>query len=467
MRLIAGGAALVAAGLVLLLLYIDEDEKGSGSRSSGGDPIAAVKPCRQTRDDGSKALPPTLAHTGRAGHETRSADDFVGSVGVNIHLGYPDTPYARHDAVRDKLRQLGVRYVRDTAVPGQPAVYRTMRALAKSGIRVNLLVGDPLRRHGSGSLEQQLTLVKRQLLPAVASLEAPNEFDNQGYANWRPVLREYQQCLFDLVNSDRALAHLPVVGPSLIDLKSYGRLGNMSRYLDYGNVHSYPGGAPPDDDSQMRFDLQQAAKVAGSKRIQATETGYHNGVNTQAADHPPASEQAAAVYLPRLYLDYFRRGVARTFAYELIDEHPDPQRNHPEADFGLLRNDLSEKPAFTALSRLTGLLSDRGPSFRPSTLRYSVEGAPPSLRGLALQKRDGSFYLALWNAVRVWDPNKGSPLNPPDDEVRLTLRGVASRVETYRPNESGAPVLQLSNVRSLRLRLSPSVTIVKIVPRRR
>jgi hypothetical protein len=448
------------------LAALRENDEDTVDPQAGGPQASAVKPCRHNRFPTSAAPPPAVHPPDPSGRKATSADAFVESVGINIHLGYTNTPYARHDAVREKLARLGIRYVRDSAVPGQLAVHRAMRALASSGIRVDLLVGDPLRRHGSGTLEQQLTLVKRQLLPAVASLEAPNEFDNQGYANWRPLLRDYHRCLFELVKSDPALAHVPVVGPSLIHLASYGRLGDLSRNLDYGNVHSYPGGAPPDQDSQMTFDLDQAARVAGQKPIQATESGYHNAVNTQATGHPPASEQVAAVYMPRLYLDYFRRGIARTFAYELIDEWPDPSHTNPEGDFGLLRNDLSEKPAFTAVRRLISLLSDRGPGFTSGTLDYSVEGAPRTLRRVLLQKRDGSFFLALWNAVSIWDPNQASPIHPATDRVVLKLRDPARRLEVYRPNVSGTPLVRRSNVRSLELPLSPSVAVLKIVPTR-
>src|SRR4051794_28615698 len=56
------------------------------------------------------AAPP---EAGADAHRARRADDFVNSVGVNVHLGYTNTPYRRHDLVQKKLRELGVRYIRD------------------------------------------------------------------------------------------------------------------------------------------------------------------------------------------------------------------------------------------------------------------------------------------------------------------------------------------------------------------
>jgi len=42
-----------------------------------------------------------------------SADKFVDSVGINVHLNYLDTPYANFPQVLQALQLLGVRHVRD------------------------------------------------------------------------------------------------------------------------------------------------------------------------------------------------------------------------------------------------------------------------------------------------------------------------------------------------------------------
>jgi hypothetical protein len=425
---VATGAALVVIALWLLFLGDDEQRR-----------------------------PPTAAPA------AKPADNFVESVGVNVHLGYTDTSYDRRGIVKDKILELGVRYIRDGLSPGRHAVYRAWRALASHGIRVDLIAGDPLRRFGTGPLEDQLAIVKRELPGAVASLEGPNEYDIQGDPNWVSTLRDYQRRLYQQVKSDTALAGIPVVGPAVVRRESYEQLGDISRWLDYGNMHPYPGGSPPDRDSEMNQVLAWTTLNAGSKPIQATETGYHNGLNS-ASSHPPTSERAAGIYMPRLYLDYFRRGIARTFTYELLDQHPDESRENNEANFGLLRNDFSEKPAFVALKRLIALLRDPGPGFKPDSLNYSVEGAPSSLRQVLLQKRDGSFYLALWNEVSVWDPATRKPLRPNDGRVRLIFTEPVQRVEVYRPSRSERSLERRSSVRSLGLRASADVAVVKITP---
>ena len=45
-----------------------------------------------------------------------SADGFVDSVGINIHLHFNDTAYANFPRVQQALKDLGVRHVRDGLV---------------------------------------------------------------------------------------------------------------------------------------------------------------------------------------------------------------------------------------------------------------------------------------------------------------------------------------------------------------
>ena len=113
----------------------------------------------------------------------------------------------------------------------------------------------------------------------------------------------------------------------------------------------------------------------------------------------------------RIFLEYFSRGVARTFAYELVDAGPNQRRPEIRTS-ALLRNDLSEKPAFIALRDAIATLADPGPAFSPESLDYSLGGGQADLRELLLQKRDGSFYLALWRAT-AFGTQSPEPLNLP------------------------------------------------------
>jgi hypothetical protein len=405
------------------------------------------------------------APAGAAAVPARPADSFVESVGVNVHLGYTETPYAREAAIRDKLLDLGVRYVRDGISQGRPDVYRRLRELAQHGIRANLIVGDPLERWGVGPLDAQLDLIARELAPAgaVASLEGPNEYDIQGEDNWVGPLRDYQRRLFEGARARPALSGLPVLGPTVVYRENRDRLGDLSAWLDYGNMHPYPGGNAPDRDVHLEDEFRLASKNSAADPVQATETGYHNGTASDVG-HLPASEQAAGVYMPRLFLDYFRRGVARTFAYELVDQRANRDNTDSEGSFGLLRSDFSEKPAYTALKRLLRLLSDRGPHFEARGLDLTVEGATTGLRQVLLQKRDGTHYLVLWRAAPVWDPRLRHGLASERGAVRLSVNGAAPALVVHRPNESAAPVERHAAGAPADLVVGPEVTVVEIGP---
>jgi hypothetical protein len=149
----------------------------------------------------------------------------------------------------------------------------------------------------------------------------------------------------------------------------------------------------------------------------------------------------------------------------LLDQFPDRSRENLEANFGLLRNNFSEKPAFKAVKHLIALLRDPGPAFKPGALDYSVEGAPPTLRQMLLQKRDGTFYLALWNEVSVWDPAAGKALPASSAPVRLRFGEPVRSVEVYRPSSSGRALQRRGAARALKLRASAGVAVVKITPR--
>jgi hypothetical protein len=115
--------------------------------------------------------------------------------------------------------------------------------------------------------------------------------------------------------------------------------------------------------------------------------------------------------------EFFRRGFARTFKYELVNEG----RPGSEGVFGLLRNDLSEKPAFRAVKNLITILSDKGPNFEPASLNYALDDHVDDIRQLLFQKRNNDFYLMVWLELSSWDANAQKDLYPPAQEVLLTL----------------------------------------------
>ena len=200
-----------------------------------------------------------------------------------------------------------------------------------------------------------MATARDRLQGSLDALESSNEYDLRGGADWATDLRPYQQHLYETAQADPYLSTLPLIGPSVVRWSQQDQLGDVSELLDYGNIHSYPDGYFPE--SNLGSHLANATGLSGSRPVMATETGWHTALNWTDS-HKPASEQAVATYMPRLFLEYFRRGVARTFSYQLLDHWQNPELDERELHFGLLRNDLSATPAFVALRNTISILGD-------------------------------------------------------------------------------------------------------------
>jgi hypothetical protein len=372
-------------------------------------------------------------------HPAREADAFVDSVGVNTHLHYQGTVYDTgfESIIRPKLLASGIRHVRDGAYTYAGAgpdtfYYQRCRELAAAGIRFDLLTGIQTMATDATDYSR-LPEVEDWCGGAVESFEGANEPDAQtipaGQPDWVTQTIQGQQALYAAVRGSPQTWQVAVLGPAVA--WSPQALGDLSPYLDYGNWHPYPGGDCPGcgDVYGQTLDTWLPAYMgpSGDKPMVASETGYNNAVNAPAGGNRPVSELAAGAYIPRLLLEDFNRGIARTYLYELIDVRPNPGADQPDANFGLLRNDGSEKPAYRAVQSLLWLLDDPGPAFAPAALDYALTGDTDQVHSTLLQKRDGRFFLALWLERSTYDT--GARPNAADDVgARRDLRVHNQRV---------------------------------------
>jgi hypothetical protein len=408
------------------------------------------------------AISPASAATVTA----KSADSFVESIGVNVHLGYAGTPYTEHFATTEqRLEELGVRHVRDELYPNATAQYQAIHELATHGIKSTLILGDPTEP--PAALGEMLGTLKTTLAGSVDAVEGPNEYSTRGGTGWEAKLRAYQERLWNGIKGDPALASIPVLGPSIVH-NDQQKLGDVSAFLDYGNIHSYPEGGPPEEKVDQFIEKAQKYN-SKAKPIFATETGYTNATNwtpTGPGENKPVSEEAAGIYMPRLFFEYWNDEIVRTFSYELVDEHADPDLKEREDNFGLLSNELTPKPAFTSLQNTIRLLSDPGPQFTPGSLAYSLEdgGAKP-LHSTLLEKRDGSFYLALWRLQSVWNLETKKEESPAAEPVTVAFpAGLTASYAVYEPSVSAVQRSSGGPTQALTLSVGPGVTIVKLVP---
>jgi len=368
----------------------------------------------------------------------RSAAGFRDSVGVNTHVSYFDTAYGDWARTVQRLDALGIDHLRDGAYGNQApqwhdwnAAYDQAVALAAAhGKRFDFAMGGP--GFGGGSLEDLAQAVAGPLRPAAETLEAPNEFDNSGLADWPTQLRTYIQALHDRAKGDPALSPLPIIGPSFAQGGSTTRMGSLADAVDLGNLHPYTGGQAPTQ-AHVSQELASAAIVSGDHATMATESGFHNAMRASSGQ-APVPEDVAAIYTLRTLLEHFEAGIQRTYLYELIDEKPNPAADDPEQHFGLLRNDFSLKPAAVALQNLLTVIGRPGPSDQSRSVDLTLAGDTSGVRQLLLQDGPAHYRLLLWQSGSLWDVNQRLRAHLPSRSLAVTLPATA--VTAYQPVQS-------------------------------
>ncbi len=387
------------------------------------------------------------------------------SVGVNLFLAWIDTAYGDFPTVRSRLHELGVRYIRDGLCPTCSYNVNRLNQLSAEGIKANIIVGT--LAGGDAQMNATLNGIRDKVRGAVISIEAPNEPNLTGDPQWIQHAREYQQRLFTRVNSEPALAGLPVLSPAVGYPATTNQLGDLTAWADKGNFHPYPSAFQPYHDlAVLRF---QAAGATGSKPLVATESGYHTDLGTTGGNLP-VSERASALYSPRLVLEGFRGGVERTYFFQLADPWTDaskpPGLPLTENRFGLLRADLSRKPAFLSVRNLLRAVdADSAPVAAPGGLHLGFDSAPADLRQLLLRSADGTYSLVLWRAVSVWSASNRVDLFPASDRVEVALGDRISLARRFNPVDSGEEQQRWTSPSRLAVDVGGGPVVLKLTPR--
>jgi hypothetical protein len=81
-----------------------------------------------------------------------------------------------------------------------------------------------------------------------------------------------------------------------------------------------------------------------------------------------------------------------------------------------------------------------------------------------MQKRDGSFYLALWVNLPVYNPANNTTINVAPQAVTVTLDSGYEVQSNSSINGNGVLSTVSVNSDAYNLDLSPTVTFLKIVP---
>jgi hypothetical protein len=423
--------------------------------------------------------------------EAASTSEFLDSIGVACHLNYGWTPYKDFHTTKKLLVASGIRNIRDGGA--DPIAITRLRAMRAAGIRVTWVLDPtegvtPNPAYWTAAPRYTMAHFLKDVLGVTVAdyVEVSNEIDIF-YANkhwhmhdssplsadpkspyfWGPYILALTRDTSRSLKADPAFSSIHLLGPSFGGISAGVPDGSLYDLVDMGTFHPYmyrgnisaPSGIAYDgvpsyfvqttqptvyiDEYPTYFrDFQGPYKLgAHQKPMVATETGYYTGSSQYSI-----SELAQAKYIPRIFAEYFRHSIAKTFIYELLDEGGDGEMEH---SFGLVRADLSPKPAYTALQSLTALLQDGDHSFAPGELTYGFNPAPRGsftrtqyAHDLLLQKSDGEFFLLIWHEIS--DANRTDrsgtavmgtdiDVNPPALEVTITLpdRIVSATLYTY------------------------------------
>ncbi len=393
----------------------------------------------------------------RAAKSTRS---FVDSIGINTHFGNAESPLNAYADPRigAKLAALGVRHIRDHTNNdlGLKLVDELHR---KHGIQATLVLGETTRSPGD-----LVKLLKTH--PAYEAIEGLNEpdFTNRTYKTFAddraknefPATRAFQDEMYAAIKADPKTKGIPVLSPAM------GRSAKSQFLLpiscDIAAMHRYPweGKTAMEPSFGLEEAIANMAKLRGDRPLWATESGYYN---EPAAHARSAPEEVAGTYMPRLVAEFFNRGVARTYLYELADQGPDKAER--EQNFGLLRHDMTEKPAYVALNNLIELLSEpKAKPFSAGSLDVTLSPDAPTVHRTLLQKSDGTFCLLLWQEVLSYDATTKRAIDNPPVEVVLSLTEPFN-VRIFLPNDSTKPAATHRAAKTINLSAADRMLVVE------
>ena len=441
------------------------------------------------------AAPLGTAAAGAAGTTAVSANDFLNSIGVCVHVQHGQ------DASKlvAPLKYLGVRNVRDGADQNYD-MSGLITLHQQAGVRVAFGPGsgasDRFLDRRSGRTNNALTATiaaARQLAQAGALLavEGPNEPNNFGgvtyqgqtsgvtNGTWMPVAK-FQRDLYRAVKSDAVLKRYPVFGASEMGAETDDvglqfltippgancLMPNGTRYADYANVHNYVCGHIKGLVDNQAFQAASPANVPGFDGLFANHgntwrkhfAGYPESrlaalpkVTTETGwwtDNTISGDDIQGKVFLNVFLDQCKAGWKHTFIYEMMDD--------PDGSCGFYKSDYATaRKSADYLHNLTTILADAGSLPTPGELNYSISGQPATVHDLLLQKSNGAFELAVWG-----EEAKGT------NRVTVNLGGTCASVKIYDPTIDVSPVQTLSNASSVPLALSDHPVIIEIAARR-
>ena len=410
--------------------FVDLPTDDPGSGVSLGAPLTSF-----TASVGSKvSVFKITSGDGRAGLVPQRARAFTDSLAVVVHPGSPDYQ-AKSSQIVPWMNQLGATKARvgwgwqgQLSTDGGQA--RTiMDAMAAAGKKFIAVMPSNTDPYNAATLQEVISsrLAELDLWASnLLVLEGPNEPNGKDRttAQFAPTMKTVQPWFFSecrrlfptvKVGTCALIGYLAKRDCAALATDSDGRPFIDS--ADYVSFHSYYGDNRPvirpnyydlpepaessTTEARLWFTVNDLARrgsnppLSSGKPIITTETGYHNYLAGGDTDTGAGvTEAQAATLMPLVWASQFAAGIPIVTLYELLDESDKPPGD--EQHYGLVRADGTVKPAFTAIARVSELVSDPAPNagtFTPTPVDITVAGT----KYLLLQRANGSIIVLLWH----------------------------------------------------------------------
>ena len=371
------------------------------------------------------------------------AADLVDSVGVNMHLGNNSTPYVPQfdRVVLPAIDELGVMHAREDVswfpdLKRKAPEIQRLRTLGSKGITFSVVCFDRLNGY-IFTPPESLPDIFEALDGRIDIFEGSNEPNLQNSPARAAISAEHQAALYRTVKASPDLKGVKLAGPSYV-LQSREVARNLSRFVDYGNIHPYPGNEHPEAQTPggLQASMDASRRIFGDAPMIVTEDGYHTALRTPSF-HFPVSEAIKARYLPRMLLWNFINGVPRTYLYEFMSSFA-PSDTNVESRFGLVGFGGDKTPSFYAVKSLLDVFSDKAPGGRRAAVaptRLLVPG--PGLQTASFRRADGANLFAIWLAAPGWDSGAKAARPMQSRKVRLALAGAAGMARAHRIGDDG------------------------------
>ena len=227
-----------------------------------------------------------------------------------------------------------------------------------------------------------------------------------GDPDWVANTRAYQRELWTRVKGDPVLQDIPVLGPAVARDGSEAALGDLSDYLDRGNIHPYPGG---DAHAQHR---QRASRRIARVRRQAAR-GHRDPATTPTWSPPagiirrPSARSATTRRAPPSRASATESSAATSTSCSTRGRPPRRTRaasrrwRTPSACCG---GTCRASPAsWGSVTCSTPWAADSRRCPAPAVCATGWRAPGRTSRQLLLRSSDGRFSLVVWREVSVWD----------------------------------------------------------------